>query len=195
MSAPRHGAIVLAAGASRRLGMAKALLAHRGSSLLEHALSAVLATRPLDTVLVAGAVPDLAVRELARGVRGVVCADWDEGLAASLRCGLRALDARCAGALIAICDQPAIDAAHLRRLVAAWRRRPDAAVASRYAGVRGVPALVPRAWFAALDALHGDVGARELLRTRGDVHDVVNEALADDVDRIDDLERLRRGAR
>jgi CTP:molybdopterin cytidylyltransferase MocA len=68
-------------------------------------------------------------------------------------------------------------------------------VASRYAGARGVPALVPRAWFAALDALHGDVGARELLRTRGDVHDVVNEALADDVDWIDDLERLQRGAR
>ena len=54
-----------------------------------------------------------------------------------------------------------------------------------------MPALLPRAWFRELMADVGDQGARELLaRRRAEVAAVVNETLAFDVDRDQDLDRV-----
>jgi molybdenum cofactor cytidylyltransferase/nicotine blue oxidoreductase len=89
--------------------------------------------------------------------------------------------------LIVVCDQPALDAAHLRALTAAWRAAPQRAVASAYAQRLGVPALLPRAWFG--EIAYGDSGARQLLaRRRADVAAIENEALARDIDWPGDLE-------
>ena len=187
MSAVAHGAVVLAAGASRRLGRPKALLQQNGESLLRRATRLALDTRALDTVVVLGAEA-AASRELeGLAARAIACPDWDEGLAASLRTGIAALDPRCACALVLLCDQPALDGAHLAALLAAWQAHPGHAAASAYAGVRGVPAILPRAWFGAVARLRGDAGARELLRTRDDVVVVSGPGLARDIDTPADL--------
>jgi molybdenum cofactor cytidylyltransferase len=186
---PKHGAIVLAAGASRRLGRAKQLIEIDGEPLLRQAARAVLATRPHDAIAMLGhdadriapVLEDLAIRQLR-------IADADEGMSASLRAGIAALDARCEGALIVLTDQPALGAAHLEAICAAWRAAPERAVASAYANVLGVPALLPRAWFGEIMALRGDTGARTLLRARR--HEILAIAapeLARDVDTPDDV--------
>lgn len=184
VAAPRHAAILLAAGASRRLGQPKQLLELDGEPLLRRAACALLATTPTELVVVLGhdaarmrtALADLPLRTL-------IAPDHAEGLAASLRAGLAALAPDCAGALVALTDQPALDAAHLCALRDAWRAAPRRAVASAYAGVLGVPALLPRGWFAELMQLHGDTGARSLLRTRAhDVTALAAPALAHDLD-------------
>jgi len=187
-----HGLIVLAAGASRRLGKSKQLLRLRGEPLVRRALRLGLATRPQIALIVLGAEADAVYASVADlGVRRVECADWALGMGASLRAGLAALPGECAGALIALCDQPALDAPHLDGLVAAWHANPRGAAASSYAGRLGVPALLPRAWFRELMADVGDQGARELLaRRRAEVAAVVNETLAFDVDRDQDLDRV-----
>ena len=64
-----------------------------------------------------------------------------------LRDGLERILRGRTGALIVLCDQPALNADHLRALCHAWRETPKRAVASFYAGKLGVPALLPRAWF------------------------------------------------
>lgn len=182
--APLHGALLLAAGASSRLGRPKQLLEVDGEPLLRRAARALLASAPLDLVVVLGhdAARIGAVLE-SLPLRTVVAADHAEGMAAALRAGIAALDPRCAGALVALTDQPALDAAHLAALRDAWRVAPGRAIASRYAGVAGVPALLPRAWFGELLALRGDQGARALLRTRGDAVGLVDApALALDID-------------
>lgn len=185
---PAHGAVVLAAGASRRLGQAKQLLRIGGESLVRRAARLALTTEPLATAVVVGAHADAVfaeVRDLP--VRRVDSSDWRAGMGVSLQAGLAALPAACAGALIVLCDQPALDAGHLRRLCATWRSDTGRAVASGYAGGIGVPALLPRAWFADL-ARSGDAGARDLItRRRDEVVAVDNEALAFDIDRSEDL--------
>jgi CTP:molybdopterin cytidylyltransferase MocA len=185
----RHAAIVLAAGASRRLGVPKQLLQVEGTSLVRRAVLAAAATAPSALIVVTGALADVAAEIGDLGVRVVSCTAWNEGLAASLRAGIGALTDE-AAALIVLCDQPALGGAHLQALVARWRRDPNAAVASAYAGVHGVPAIFPRSWFADLLALRGDVGARELLRRRAArVDTVAAEALAFDLDTPSDLRR------
>lgn len=185
-----HGAILLAAGASRRLGRAKQLVELDGEPLLRRAARALVATRPLETLVVLGHDAE-RMRAALDGlpVRCVVATDHAEGMAASLRTGLAALDARCDGALVALTDQPALDADHLEALLDAWRAQPSRAAASAYAGVLGVPALLPRAWFNELAQLRGDVGARALLRARASgVVAVAAPALARDVDVEADLD-------
>jgi len=181
---PIHGAIVLAAGASGRFGRAKQLLQFEGEALVHRAGRLALATAPSDVLVVVGADADAvfaSVQDLA--VRRVDCADWRTGMSASLRAGVGALRPECAGALIVLCDQPALDAAHLEGLLSAWRVNPERAVASAYAGRRGVPALLPRAWFADLQRSRGDHGARDLLAQRSEeVTALANEYLAWDVD-------------
>ncbi len=143
-------------------------------------------------MIVLGDEGDTVFAEL-RGllIRRVDCANWREGMSASLHAGLAALTDECAGALVVVCDQPALEASHLLALCAAWRAAPQGAAASQYAGRLGVPALLPRAWFSAL-AASGDRGARELLAERhARISSITNEALAIDVDRIEDLAALR----
>lgn len=185
----RHGAILLAAGASTRLGRAKQLIEMDGKPLLRRVACAMLASEPFELVVVLG--HDAArMREVVADLplRCVVAADHAQGMSASLRVGIAELDARCDGALVALTDQPYLDTTHLLALRDAWRHAPACAVASAYAGVLGVPALLPRAWFAEIAQLRGDIGARELLRTRS--HDVIVIAaplLAHDLDTPADL--------
>lgn len=121
-------------------------------------------------------------------MRRVDCDDWPLGMGASLLTGIAALSAECAGALIVVCDQPALTAAHLTALLSAWRASPQRAAASHYADDLGIPALLPRTWFAALQNLRGDLGARDLLaQRRAEITAVTNEALVIDIDRSVDL--------
>ncbi|MGA9342524.1 MAG: nucleotidyltransferase family protein [Rhodanobacteraceae bacterium] len=187
----RHGVIVLAAGDSRRLGQAKQLLSVDGEALLYRVARLGLATAPADCLVVLGADAD-RMRALLRGLplRSAVCNDYQRGMAASLQTGLTALDAGCSGALVLLTDQPALDEAHLTALCECWRAQPSRAVASGYARTIGVPALLPRAWFAAAMQIEGDRGARELLRDRADeIAVIAAPQLARDIDRPEDLPR------
>lgn len=191
MAEPRHAAILLAAGASTRLGHPKQLVEVDGEPLLRRAAHALLATTPIVLLVVLGHEAD-AMRTVLAGVdaRFVVASDHAQGLSASLRAGTAALTPAVDGALVALTDQPALDAAHLAALCAAWRRAPARAAASAYAGVLGVPAILPRGWFDEIGRLQGDVGARALLRARaGEVIAIDAPALAHDVDTPADLAR------
>src|SRR3954468_23369611 len=164
---PRHGVVVLAAGASSRLGRAKQLLDVDGEPALRRVARNVLATAPHDAVVVLGHDADRFERALdGLGIRTLHIIDAETGMSASLRAGIRALDPECTGALIVLTDQPALSADHLGALRNAWQSSPASAAASAYGGVLGVPALLPRSWFDDVESLRGDIGARALLRAR-----------------------------
>ncbi len=184
MNAPRHAAIVLAAGASRRLGEPKQLLEVDGETLLHRAARIALATAPAQTLVVLGAeVATMRSAIADLDVRSVVCDDWQRGQSASLQAGVSALADGSDGVLVLLCDQVDLDGAHANTLLQAWHADPVRAVASAYAGVIGVPAVLPRGWFADVLRLRGDRGARDLLRQReAEVVKIAAPALARDVD-------------
>ncbi|MFT3790895.1 MAG: nucleotidyltransferase family protein [Rudaea sp.] len=189
--ASAHGVVVLAAGASQRLGQPKQLLLHHGETLVRRAARLAVETRPRDAVVVLGFDADSISRQMENlPIRRVDCTDWRLGLGTSLRAGVDALLPECAGVLVLLCDQPELDAQHLASLCRAWGSAADRGAASFYANRLGAPALLPRTWFDALDA-GSDRGMRDLLAQRaGRIDAIANEALALDVDRPDDLRRL-----
>ncbi len=163
----RFGAIILAAGASTRMGAPKQLLELDGRPLLVRTIEAALASPAWPVVVVLGAHAEKIRPALAR--LPVLIAEnpaWAEGMASSLRAGittLRQFSRRLDAALVALCDQPAFSAATIERLVAAQQATGRGIVAARYAGRQGAPALFLREHFAALAALTGEEGARPLL--------------------------------
>ncbi len=163
----RFGAVILAAGASTRMGTPKQLLPLDGEPLIVRAVTAALASEAWPVVVVLGAHAEKIRPVLAR--LPVLIAEnpaWAEGVAASIRAGMATLvqfSRQMNGALVALCDQPAFSAAIVAQLVAAQRADGRSIVAARYHGRQGAPALFLREHFAALGALTGEEGARQLL--------------------------------
>jgi molybdenum cofactor cytidylyltransferase len=180
----KTAAVVLAAGSSQRLGELKQLVRLGGETLLERAIRVCGEAGCEPVVVVLGASAD-AVREgCALGDAVVVLnAEWAEGMGSSVRAGLRALAADAEGCVIMTCDMPAVSADHLRALMVT-----GGITASAYTRRRGVPAYFPASMFTRLTELHGDAGARELLKEVRAVELVGGEL---DVDTIADLERAR----
>jgi len=182
---------VLAAGGSRRLGTPKQLVPHRGRPLLEAVTAAACAAPVARVAVVLGArAPEIVPCLSSQDVDVLVNGHWQLGLASSIHCATSWAVARSAAALLLVSgDQPHLDAAHVGALLAA-HRASGRAVASLYAGVRGVPALFPRSYFPRLLELRGDTGAAALLRGSDVVDEVPWPAGAFDVDEPADVARL-----
>jgi len=144
--------VVLAAGASRRLGHPKQLVEIDGEPLIRRAYRIASAVAP--TIVVTRA-------EFAFG-DAIVNEHAEEGMASSIRLGVAACDG---DVLLMTCDQPHVTSAHLRALIDA--NAPIAATA--YAGMAGVPAFFAKEFRAELLALRGDVGARSVIERHREV--------------------------
>ena len=182
--------LVLAAGAGRRFGSPKQLAMFEGRPLLEHVLLAMAGARRLDgVVVVLGAHAEAVLAGVERhGASAVICADWEEGQAASLRTGVAAVAGRADAVVVTLGDQPAIDARAIDRVVAS-RDGVSLAVRASYRGRPGHPVLLERALLERVAALRGDAGARGLL-AGATVKLVPCDGLGSDLD-IDTVEELR----
>lgn len=172
--------IVLAAGASSRLGHPKQLVRLGDGAPLVAEACARLDGVTDRTVVTLGARHEAVRAALPAGVDSVYTHDWKRGMSASIRAGLaRALELTpdLDAALITTCDQHQLTRASLQELLDALEMAPEAdASAAAYEGVVGVPAAFrARALPLVLDHLRGDRGARGLLR--GDLLRVVAVAM------------------
>lgn len=156
-------AVVLAAGASRRLGQPKQLVELAGEALLRRVVRLALEAGfgPVVVVLPGNPAPYLASLE---GLAVQVCPNPQaaEGMGASIRAGVAALPVTTEGVLLLTVDQVAVDAALLRRLAEAFEGG-GRAVACAYDGRLGIPAIFPWSAFPGLLTCKGDQGARALL--------------------------------
>lgn len=160
-----YGAVILAAGFSRRLpGEDKLLKPYRGRPLLEHALMTIARLGLGDAVVVTRR-GSAGVYELGReaGLRCVFNADAEAGMGGSIAVGAKALRGGLAGLFVVLGDMPYVSAADYRRLAAAHEARPARICVPVWEGRRGHPVLFGADHIAALHALTGDVGARVVL--------------------------------
>jgi CTP:molybdopterin cytidylyltransferase MocA len=153
--------VLLAAGAGTRLGgdVPKPLVPFRGRPLLEWPLAALRDGGAERVLVVTG-----AARFAVPGAEVVHCAGWAEGVTASLRAGLAAAAAGGAEAVvIALADQPLLDARAVARVLAARAPVQADAVRATYDGTPNHPTVLESALFGAVARLRGDTGARPLL--------------------------------
>lgn len=179
-------AVVLAAGASRRLGRPKQNIVIAGDTLLCRAVRTSREASLLPVIVVTRAGSEHS-KNLEPDDAVIVATNHeaDEGLASSIRYGIAvAMSHGVAGAVILACDQPALCVDHLRALVEDESR----VTGSAYAGSIGVPAYFPAEFFPALLQLRGDAGARKLLIN---AHAIAAEDLRLDIDTEQDLAAAR----
>jgi molybdenum cofactor cytidylyltransferase len=202
-------AIVLAAGMSRRMGVAKQLLRIEGKSLLEHTLANVRASAVHEIILVLGFAADEIEKQISpQGLKIARNESYQQGMGTSLRTGLAAVNPQSTAALIILADQPFVQPATLDRLIEFHGSSgPDTAKAQivipTYRGFRGNPVLLDRTVFPELQGLSGDVGCRAIFgdHTEGiyrlpmdDVGILLDIDSPEDVEKIDQLRaRLSRG--
>jgi molybdenum cofactor cytidylyltransferase len=189
MSAESLFTVVLAAGKSSRFGSLKQLQEYAGNSLVGRAVRLAEETCGPRSILVAGKDWKEVAASCAP-LRGfmVVNSEYEDGIASSISCGVRAVSSIADAVLLMLADQPLITQEHLQDLVGNWRDSPDSIVASAYAGTSGPPVIFPRRYFAQLMALEGDQGARSIIKSSPDrVRLISFEAAALDVDRPEDL--------
>src|SRR6058998_488858 len=113
-------AVVLAAGASTRFGSPKQRV------LLGPVLEHVRASSVDDVVVVLGA------HDVETDARTVLCADWERGPGASLRCGLGALGPEVEAAVVVLGDGPDLDPRAVDRVVDTWRATGAERLAAPY---------------------------------------------------------------
>lgn len=184
MTRPIAG-LLLAAGASRRLGEPKQLVANaEGTSLVARSAQQLLTVGCTPVLVVVGA-NEIAVRASLGALPVEVCLNdrWDDGVGSSIAVGVTWLIefARSlagshppAAVVISACDMPSVTAEHLSELLAVsvggtrrvgskYRVRPTESDTAR--DVRGIPALFPEEDWAVLTQLTGDRGAKALIES------------------------------
>ena len=185
----RVGALVLAAGSSRRAGDVNKLLHPiAGEPMVRRVVREVIASGVDETVVVTGHEAR-AVEDALAGldVRHRHHPGHAAGMGSSLARGLGALLGNEA-VLVCLGDMPYVTAAQIDRLIDAWRAAHDAGerrlvVVPTSEGRRGNPVLIGRVFFDLLLALDGDRGARDLIRAHPDA--VREVELGDDAILID----------
>ena len=177
--------VILAAGAGRRMGGPKAVIEIEGVRLVDRAV-ANFKSAGIDTVFV---VLGAWVGEV-KGAEIIVNADWESGMASSLQSALRHITeiVEIDSVLISLVDLPGLTA----QAIAEIAKTPRDVVVATYKEVPGHPAKFARAhWAGIIESAHGNVGARDYLAGRIDIHYLRLDDLADgsDLDSPEDFER------
>lgn len=169
------GAVILAAGASLRMGKPKQLLEFDGQTLVRRAVLAAQEAGCDPIVVVTGAHAKEVEKALhGLGVLKANNPEWESGIGSSIRAGIRAVietNDKVTALVLMLCDQPHVTSDVLRGLVTTHRETGREIVASSYSGTFGVPALFGKAFFPELVRLENEAGAKQVIqRHLAEVH-------------------------
>jgi molybdenum cofactor cytidylyltransferase len=196
MNSSTIGLMILAAGASTRMGTPKQLLAYRGCSFIRNIAEVAIASVCQPIAVVLGANAEQIKPEISQlPVHIVENQQWADGMSSSIRVGLEALLAvnqNLEAVAIALCDQPFVSSQTLDQIVEAFHLTGKPIIASEYGGTLGVPALFSRSLFSELMALKSNEGAKKLIKKH--IHEVFSVPFPEgsiDIDTPTDYEQLQ----
>lgn len=191
---PWVGGLLLAAGGSSRLGHPKQLVEFEGKTLIRRAAEALIGAGCSPVIVVLGAEMDGSTKALdGLAAEIVVNNDWANGMGSSIAHGMRAVESHWSkpdALLLSLCDQPHVNAAHIRKFIDTFTTTRSDVIAAYYNDVAGVPALFSSSLFLSLSSLKGDKGAREIIRNFPDAVTIPLPVAAIDVDTVSDLRWL-----
>lgn len=162
------GIVILAAGSSSRLGEPKQLLQYDNKNLLQNAIDAAVNSDADHVIVVLGANAEEVYHEIDRSKTHVlVNAEWEEGMASSVRNGMNELlsiSPSIAIVILMVCDQPYVSSELLNAIINRYQQTGKKIVACDYGETTGPPALFCKTFFDELMQLKGDAGARKIIR-------------------------------
>lgn len=197
MPAERTGpvaGVMLAAGASTRMGRNKLFFELEGETVLRRAVGRAAAAGLEPVVVVLGHEADRARQELtAVSCRTVVNPDYERGVNLSLRTGIAALPAEASAVVVMLADMPFVTTSMLATLVERYRNGTAPLIVSDYAGVNAPPMLYDRVLFPELQTMEGEgCGKQVVRRHRSEAVAVPWPAAAlTDLDVPDDYQRVK----
>jgi molybdenum cofactor cytidylyltransferase len=191
----RVAGVVLAAGSSSRMGSNKLLIDLGGETIVRRAARRALVAGLAPVIVVLGFEADRVAAAL-QGLDVVLVVNRDHavGMQGSIRAGVEKVPADCEAAVVMLADMPLVTSAMAAGMVARFREGPEPLVISLYGQVQAPPTLYARALFPALEAGE-ERGRRIVADHRHEAAALVwpPELLAD-LDRPEDIERLRETA-
>jgi molybdenum cofactor cytidylyltransferase len=160
------GLILMAAGASSRMGRSKLELQIEETTLLEHAVRQSFQSAVNTITIVSGAfaLPTSLEKVYSPKVQIINNTRWSTGIGSSIKAGLESQIKRTPDAeavIFIVADQPFLSAAHVNRLIENFNAT-DRIIASSYSDTIGVPALFPKRYFEAIGNLPDNAGAKSL---------------------------------
>lgn len=187
------GAIVLAAGQSRRMGTQKLLLPYAGSAVIEYIVEQIQRSAVGGCIVVTGHEPHRICDCLAG--RELIIAQNDrylEGMLSSVRAGFEAAPETWIATLIVLGDQPSLRTPILDLLIHAHATHPNAIIVPVFEDRRGHPILIPMTFRQEILHHYDDVGLRGLLRAHAEAVveiPVDSESVLEDINYPEDYER------
>lgn len=190
------GVIILAAGASSRLGHPKQLVVFKERPLLQQVIDVADFFDFDSEVLVLGANSEKIIESIDQGnFKIIINKNWMEGMSTSIRAGLAEsleLEKNLEHILVLVSDQPFVSSENIEELIDVQLNGNNLATFSEYVGELGVPAIFSREVFSKLEQLEGDQGAKKLILNGEIEYETVKfEAGNFDVDTKEDVELLR----
>jgi CTP:molybdopterin cytidylyltransferase MocA len=192
----RIGAVLLAAGAGRRMGgLSKPLIRLQGVPLIRRQLVALSGAGVDEVVVVTGHARD-AVEAQVQGfpvtlAHNAAHADGQDG---SVRVGLAALSGTFDAVFVALADQPMIGTGDLTELIGAFKKRPAGhIVVPVVSGQRGNPILLDEVAHAQILASDANLACRHLIERQPElvhVHETTNTRFVVDLDTVEDVQTL-----
>jgi molybdenum cofactor cytidylyltransferase len=190
------GIVLLAAGASSRLGQPKQLLVLNNGTLIRKSAEVAVGTGCAPVVVVLGAHKEKMQAEIKDLPVTVTENDaWQEGMGTSVKAGMKqllSLNANAKAVILLLCDQPFVSTPLLHKLIQQYQTSGKPIIASQYGETLGVPALFDQQFFSQLTALQGDEGARKIIRQHVEmVGSMPFEEGKYDIDTMADYHRLQ----
>jgi nicotine blue oxidoreductase len=178
-----HVGLILAAGSGSRLGTPKASLVVGGQRLVDRAVNNFMAAGVLDIYVVLG-----AWQGEVQGAQIIINENWQEGMGSSLRIGLDLISKieTATDVTISLVDLPGMTPDAIREIV----QCPSEIVVGTFSGKPGHPVkFAKKHWAEVSQCAQGDIGARNFLKGRDDVHYIPLDDLAagKDIDTPEDL--------
>jgi molybdenum cofactor cytidylyltransferase len=194
------GAIILAAGMSKRMGQPKQLLPLGGKPLFRFSVDGAVTAGLKPIVLVGGKHVDELLKHVAdlTDIEVIENADYKSGMASSLKIGIKTLTGRTDAAVVFLADQPFVSSVVIKKLLKSYelhRKEGVRILRPEYNGTAGHPTLFDADLFKEFENIQGDEGGKSIIKNHHSQLKVIpfqNSEWGMDVDTPDDLLKIKK---